>query len=330
VTARHFPVEAGHIMMFARAIGDPNPVYHGAADPESNGSEVIAPPTFVEASIHYDDTFRHRPRIGERWYGSGRTASGADRPTSGAGPATGGTAFHAETHFEYYDVLRPGDLLRVHERPGDRWEKRGARGGRLQFWSQVVDFQKHGATAVRVTTVAVKTDATIDAAGRSGTERSAAVPRGTSAPPEYPVAVPRACDLEVGATREVVLTDDLTRGQILLYAGASGDFSPQHTDEIWNTQVGGYPTVFAHGMLTMGMTARVLTDWFGDGHLRTYGLRFKRQVWPGDALVATVTVDAIGPPAGDGGPVVVELLVSTANGHGEVVASGYATVEVPA
>ena len=50
------------------------------------------------------------------------------------------------------------------------------------------------------------------------------------------------------------LVDDLTRTQIVQYAGASGDYNPLHTDEKFATEVAGYPRVFAHGMLTMGMT----------------------------------------------------------------------------
>ena len=77
------------------------------------------------------------------------------------------------------------------------------------------------------------------------------------------------------ATRsELLLVDDLTRTQIVQYAGASGDYNPLHTDEKFATEVAGYPGVFAHGMLTMGMTGRMLTDWFGDGRLTKYGVRF--------------------------------------------------------
>ncbi len=94
----------------------------------------------------------------------------------------------------------------------------------------------------------------------------------------------RASDLSVGDIREQALTDDLTRTQIVMYAGASGDFNPLHTDEVYTTQIAGYPSVFAHGMLTMGMTGRALTDWVGDGRLTAYGVRFAKQVWPGDAL----------------------------------------------
>ena len=70
-------------------------------------------------------------------------------------------------------------------------------------------------------------------------------------------------DVKVGDNRSLVLVDDLSRTQIVQYAGASGDYNPLHTDDRFTTEVAGYPSVFAHGMLTMGMTGRVLTDWFG-------------------------------------------------------------------
>ena len=48
----------------------------------------------------------------------------------------------------------------------------------------------------------------------------------------------------------------------------------------------GYPSVFAHGMLSMGLTGHMLTDWLGAGSLKKYGVRFTKQVWPGDTLTA--------------------------------------------
>ena len=88
-----------------------------------------------------------------------------------------------------------------------------------------------------------------------------------------------------------------------------------HTDELFAREVAGYPTVFAHGMLTMGMTGRMLTNYVGDGRLTKYAARFTSQVWPGDTLDATATVTAVGDN-------LVELVVSTVNQAGVEVLNG--------
>ena len=77
----------------------------------------------------------------------------------------------------------------------------------------------------------------------------------------------KASELKIGDTHSEVLVEDLKRTQIVQYAGASGDYNPLHTDEIFTTKIAGYPTVFAHGMLTMGMTGRMVTNYVGDGTL---------------------------------------------------------------
>jgi acyl dehydratase len=131
----------------------------------------------------------------------------------------------------------------------------------------------------------------------------------------------KASDLHVGDTYSECLVEDLKRTQIVQYAGASGDYNPLHTDEIFTTKVAGYPTVFAHGMLTMGMTGRMLTNYVGDGRLTKYGVRFTNQVWPGDTLNSTATVEEVA-----GG--IVKLKVETTNQDGLTVLSGYAEARV--
>src|SRR6267143_1723087 len=102
-----------------------------------------------------------------------------------------------------------------------------------------------------------------------------------------------AQQLKVGETHAEQVVDNLTRTQIVQYAGASGDYNPLHTDEVYTTQVAGYKSVFAHGMLTMGLTGKMLTNYVGDGRLTNFGVRFTNQVWPGDTLDSTATVAAI-------------------------------------
>ena len=131
--------------------------------------------------------------------------------------------------------------------------------------------------------------------------------------------------LSVGDTHEEVVVDNLSRTQIVQYAGASGDYNPVHSDEVFATKVAGYPTVFAHGMLTMGLTGKMLTNYVGDGRLLQYGVRFTSQVWPGDTLTAKATVDAIREE--DGQPV-VDLVLVTTNQGGKAVMSGNATARI--
>ena len=137
----------------------------------------------------------------------------------------------------------------------------------------------------------------------------------------------KASDLKVGDTHTARLVEDLKRTQIVQYAGASGDYNPLHTDEIFTVQVAGYPSVFAHGMLTMGMTGKMLTDYVGDARLTKYGVRFTSQVWPGDTLDSTATVKAL---TENDGVRLVELDVKTVNQNGVEVLSGYAEARIDA
>ncbi len=131
--------------------------------------------------------------------------------------------------------------------------------------------------------------------------------------------------LSVGQSHSAVIVDNLTRTQIVQYAGASGDYNPLHTDEVFATQVAGYPSVFAHGMLTMGMTGRMVTDFVGDGQLTKFGGRFTSQVFPGDTLTATATVTGLDLVSGRD---VVTLDIVTTNQDGTVVFNGSATAHI--
>jgi acyl dehydratase len=128
-----------------------------------------------------------------------------------------------------------------------------------------------------------------------------------------------------GSEYAAVVVENLSRAQIVQYAGVSGDCSPQHVDEEYARRVGGYPTVFAHGMLTMAAAGRLVTDLVGDGKVVTFGMRFLGQVWPGDSLTARARVRE---PESDGPAEFVRLTLTVVNQHGQPVASGYATALV--
>jgi acyl dehydratase len=135
----------------------------------------------------------------------------------------------------------------------------------------------------------------------------------------------KASDLSVGEEHSALLVQDLKRTQIVQYAGASGDYNPLHTDEVYASEVAGYPTVFAHGMLTMGMTGKMLSDYVGDGRLTKFGVRFTNQVWPGDDLSATLVLQAIEDVDGEKR---ANFEVCTTNQDGAVVLKGYAQARV--
>jgi len=131
--------------------------------------------------------------------------------------------------------------------------------------------------------------------------------------------------LKVGDTHEQVVIEDVNRTHIVKYAGASGDFNPLHHDDSKAKDLAGYPSVFAHGMLSMGLTGRMLTDWLGPTALRKYGVRFTKQVWPGDTLTAKGEVTAVND---EGGKQLATIKVVTVNQNGESVVEGEAVAEV--
>ncbi|MDG1411291.1 MAG: MaoC/PaaZ C-terminal domain-containing protein [Acidimicrobiales bacterium] len=136
-----------------------------------------------------------------------------------------------------------------------------------------------------------------------------------------------ASELSVGQARTAVLVEDLKRTQLVQYAGASGDYNPLHHDELYTREVAGYPGVFAHGMLTMGITGKLLTDWVGDGNLANYGVRFVNQVWPGDTLTGTAEVTAI---REENDEHFVDLSITTTNQDGAPVITGTASAHINA
>jgi acyl dehydratase len=128
--------------------------------------------------------------------------------------------------------------------------------------------------------------------------------------------------LSSGACYEVIVARNITRAMIVQYAGASGDFNPLHVDDAFVRLQTGYPSVFAHGMFTMGVTGRVVTDLLADGwRVEEISARFKRQVWPGDRLTVRVSTSLL---SDDGGNRLVALELETRNQGGEVVLTGAA------
>lgn len=169
MAVKKFPVEYTHIMMFARSVADENPIYHD--EEYAKGTEVggiIAPPTFAQASAQFDPNFFLRPAVGKPWLGSGKEPTslkpkkeeGGDKKKEGGG---GGGGLHAEQHFEYHRNLRPGDVLSVTVKPGEKWEKAGKRSGKLKFSETISEYRdQNGELVVTARSVGVQTERAVD------------------------------------------------------------------------------------------------------------------------------------------------------------------------
>jgi hypothetical protein len=162
---RSFPIEAGQVLQFARAIGDENPVYTDESSPQARAlGGVIAPPTFTMVADHFDPAYERRPRVGEPWFGSGRErisdAAGSQQPQAGA------SGFHAEQHFVYHRHPVAGERLYVTRRDGRSWEGQGRRGGRLCFRERVSEFRDaQGHPVITARWVSVTTEHRVGGAG---------------------------------------------------------------------------------------------------------------------------------------------------------------------
>lgn len=121
----------------------------------------------------------------------------------------------------------------------------------------------------------------------------------------------------------------ITRQDLIRYAGAAGDFNPIH----WSDRVAvavGLPGVIAHGMLTMALAGRLLTDWAGDpAAVIEYGVRFARPVVvPDDDDGVVLTVGGVVTEIRDDGLVGVEVSVRV--GGEKVLTQARAVVRAPA
>ena len=116
----------------------------------------------------------------------------------------------------------------------------------------------------------------------------------------------------------------LDRTDLVVYAGASGDFNPMHHDEV-KAQQAGQPSVFGHGMFSMGLLGSAVTDYVGVGNIRRYQVRFAKQTWPDEELRTRIVVTG---KRTEGDDHLVDLDVRLHNADGEEKVVGEATAVV--
>lgn len=130
--------------------------------------------------------------------------------------------------------------------------------------------------------------------------------------------------LKVGDSLPAFTTAPVSRLNLALYCGASGDHNPIHVDLAF-AQKAGMPDVFAHGMLSMAWLSKLLTNWVPQSQLRDYGVRFVAITQVGEAITCSgVVVELLEV----GGERRVRVELQTANARGEVKLKGEAVVAI--
>ncbi len=152
------PVEATHIMMFARSIGDYSPEFHDAEQAQqTDAGGIVAPPTFLQSLAQFNPDYFLRPKPGEAWFGSGKEPSGV------VGKATSSGGLHAEQHFEFERPVRPGDVLYATVKDGDSWVKESKRAGKLTFSERITEYRdENGELVCTARGVGVTTERPVD------------------------------------------------------------------------------------------------------------------------------------------------------------------------
>lgn len=125
--------------------------------------------------------------------------------------------------------------------------------------------------------------------------------------------------VEVGAALEPITRGPISRPQIARFAAATGDFNPVHTDEAFAQRIG-FPSVIAHGPLTLAFLTQALGHNFGPEKIRGVTAQFRAPILPGDTLRVEGTVTEVG-----GSRVTCELRIVRGD---DVVATGSGSAEI--
>jgi acyl dehydratase len=131
-------------------------------------------------------------------------------------------------------------------------------------------------------------------------------------------------DIEVGYQIPPLVKDPITETQLVMYAGASGDFNPIHTVHAFGEKAG-FGGVIGHGMLSMGFAGQFMTNWVGVKALKKLAVQFRAVTKPKDVITVSGTV--IKKYTKDGQKLVDCELLAT-NQKGDKIIIGTATAEL--
>lgn len=132
-------------------------------------------------------------------------------------------------------------------------------------------------------------------------------------------------DINEGDNIPEFVTDPLAEIQFVIYAGASGDFNPLHTVHAFGEKAG-FGGVIGHGMLSMALAGRAVTDWVGHKALKKFGVNFRAVTLPKDVLTVKGSVTRKYTEDGDN---CIDIDLVAENQRGEKVIVGNATAALP-
>jgi len=136
------------------------------------------------------------------------------------------------------------------------------------------------------------------------------------------VAIPKYDSVKVGTELPPLKLPPISRHQLALYCGGSGDHNPIHVDSDFAKKFG-MKDVFAHGMLSMAFLGRQVTAFAPQSQIRSLGTRFSTITWIGDQI--TVTSKVVGKRE-ENGEKLIDLEVNCINQDGKPTLQGMATV----
>ena len=137
-------------------------------------------------------------------------------------------------------------------------------------------------------------------------------------------SAPKYADLKVGDSIPPLKLPPVSRHQLALYCGGSGDHNPIHVDIDFAKKFG-FKDVFAHGMLSMAFLGRHLTQWVPQSQVRKLGTRFTSITWVGDVITVSGKVTG---KREEKGEKLVDLDIRCTNQNGQDTLQGNATVAV--
>ena len=266
-------IERGKIREFARAMDAPLPDF-------LSGTKPVIPPTFLVCAPYTWGYTLERPR--------GTVFSEIEHDLT--------VSLHAEESFIFHgSPPRAGDRLFARPSVEKVWEKQGGSGGKLTFITILNEYRD--------------ADGVLRAEQRSTSVTTEAAPGEGEWKPEIPKYDPHYRELERQSAFSGIERQELTdlrensgpgkvgaepllKQEIVRFQGVVGEDDPLHHDPEWAAK-NDYPSVFALGTHQASLMAAYASYWLSPENLRSFKVRFREVMWPGDAFVYDGIVDQL-------------------------------------